>query len=414
MKPVLSVVIPTRNRQELLAAALRHLASLDAEDVEFVVEDNSDRPLDEAHRRDPRIRYRHDPAPRSMIENCEEATLRAEGLYVTLIGDDDTVSSEIVAAARWAAREGLDALSPTIASHYFWPDLQYRYQGFWRAGQLHAVRPTGKSAPIDPLRELERCLRSGAQNFHRLPRLYYGLIRREVLERGRERTGTYYAGVSPDLAGAAQAALHMSAPPGGAGGSRKADGARARALWLDYPLFLPGTSGRSHGGLGMMKRHVGRLEDQAHLPRAYVEDWPPEVPRFYSVANVWAESLVRALRASGREDLVRRLSLGCLLAHGYVFNLGMARELNRAFVPCARALGQPVPLVAAELAYHSLRLVALRARTLIVRKAGLELRGVEVRRNLRDIAEAAEEFERWRAERGLALERVLGEGAKWR
>ena len=84
--PLLSIVIPTRNRQEYAASCIRSLLRILSVDLEVVVQDNSDadelrRHLDR-HAIDERLNYTHRSGRVSVIDNCNDGVSRASGQYV--------------------------------------------------------------------------------------------------------------------------------------------------------------------------------------------------------------------------------------------------------------------------------------------------------------------------------------------
>jgi hypothetical protein len=101
--PVLSICVPSRNRQIYFQETIRALTASLRPDVEFVLADNSDNPavMDDfmrARSGDPRIRYL--PAPGKvlpMMDNWERALQAATGAYVAFIGDDDYLDPDLAA-----------------------------------------------------------------------------------------------------------------------------------------------------------------------------------------------------------------------------------------------------------------------------------------------------------------------------
>jgi glycosyltransferase involved in cell wall biosynthesis len=306
-RPLLSVVIPTRNRLEYVRSAIASVLENTDQRVILVVEDNSDSSelanWVANNISDARLSYRYTEQPVSMCENYERAMGRVTGEFVCLIGDDDGVTEEIVAATAWAKENNIDALVPASVVNYVWPDLNLAGRGSIKAGELRIFEFTGSETFPSPEVEMLKCARDAGQAFHRLPKAYYGVVRKECMDRIKERTGAYFPGVSPDMA----AALGLAS-------------CARRVCSLDYPLFVMGSSVKSNAGLSGLNRHIGRLREQPHLPRDCEERWSNIVPRFYSVQTIWAEAAVGTFYAMKRPDLIRKFNIPKLFALCYIFH----------------------------------------------------------------------------------------------
>jgi glycosyltransferase involved in cell wall biosynthesis len=95
---ILSICIPTRNRQFYCTDAVRHMLATQSKDFEVVIADNSDNPEDLPTRlrdngliNDPRLKLLPSASDKvySMRENWERAHSATEGEWVGFIGDDD-------------------------------------------------------------------------------------------------------------------------------------------------------------------------------------------------------------------------------------------------------------------------------------------------------------------------------------
>jgi hypothetical protein len=350
--PLLSVVVPTKDRAAYAVRCLATLARIPGDELEIVVQDNS---ADDSLGRslggaDARVRYEHVAAPMPVAENCERGVVRARGEYLALLGDDDGVAPWLLDAARWAAGRGLDALTPGCLASYVWPDVRFAHYGDRYAGRL-TVRPYGGAVvERDPLAGVRRSARNAFQDLVdsvELPKLYYGLVRSSCLAALRAEAGTTFPGVSPDMAVAIGVSKHVK-----------------RFASLDYPLFVPGSSARSNAGAQAAKRHLGRLEDQPHLPRDCASTWPVEVPAVFAVQTVWAQSALGALRRTGRADEVAHFDLGLLAATVGVMNRGHWGVALESYGRALRATGTGRLRGAVALGSGVARVWALRARWL--------------------------------------------------
>jgi glycosyltransferase involved in cell wall biosynthesis len=339
---LLSVVIPTRNRQEYAVTAVLTALRIRGENLEVVVHDNSDAcTLRDALRNatgDRRLRYRYCATPLSFVGAFEAALEMSEGRYVCMIGDDDGVTGELLEAAQWADDRRLDALTPAPCAFYLWPQSGLASTMFTRisqtSGLLQLAGFSSKVIAVNPRLELEAVVRNGAQNYldTKIPRLYHGLVSRTCLKRVRARAGSVFGGLSPDIF----AALAIA---------QVADG----AVYLDYPLTLPGACKASGSIQGLAGGHRGRLEEAPHLKYRGEYRWAALVPRYYSVPSIWADSAIAALEQMGRQDLVAkidvaRLTAACLRATPAYWN-----PILRHFIEVHRLLKRSTAVATARL-----------------------------------------------------------------
>ena len=303
--PLLSVVIPTRNRMATLEHSIANVLAA-GDDLEVVVHDTSDDPAAWAEVAarigpEPRLRYHYTAPPQSFAETFDKAVSFARGRCVTIIGDDDGILPQLLDCTRMADAAGWEALTPSTPAAYNWPDFRHLYYGDADAGRL-SVRPfTGPWEPVDVARELDRTARGGFQDFGRLPRIYYGVVRRDRLEALRHRAGAFFVGTSPDISGAVGLATVVE-----------------RLVSLDFPVFLPGSSANSGAGRSGMKKHVGSLR-RPRRPRPSPTPGPPRSRPFYAVQTVWAQAALATL------DATRRAQRPLAVRHGAV-----ARQSPRA------------------------------------------------------------------------------------
>ncbi len=324
--PLLSIVIPTRNRSVYAASALRAILRMASGDFELIVQDNSDdqelaSQLAEFHG-DARLRYARNPQRTSAVENFNDALAKARGQYVTMLGDDDGINPELLQATAWARSQELDSLISSRPAQYWWPDVRFRCYGDQAAGTLDLTEFSGRLSYPDAAEQLQRVVCDAAWNLGELPRTYYGIVRRECLDQLRADAGAYCR-VSPDMSMAVGLANYVR-----------------RMANLDYPLFLPGSSAKSTAGLGAMGRHVGRLEDQPHLPEACLREWSDVVPRLFSGNSIWAEACVQTLQATGREDMLREFNVALLHARCLAFHPDWSRLVLRSYHRALQVTGQ--------------------------------------------------------------------------
>ncbi|MDB4891926.1 MAG: hypothetical protein JWL61_3781 [Gemmatimonadetes bacterium] len=403
-RPLLSIVVPTRNRAAYAISAIQSILEIDDSRLELVVQDNSDeRDLEEwltARPVDRRLKYNHSRTPLSFIHNFDAAARLTSGEYLCFIGDDDGVNPEIVAAAAWASAQDLDALVVKSSSHYLW-------RGTGLASTLF-TEVTGGTLTIgdfkctvvwaDVEQEVRALLRNGGLYYldAGLPKLYHGLVHRRCLEAVYNKTGAYFGGLSPDT----YASLAIAC-------------VARRVAVIDYPLTIPGSCAVSGAILeGAHKRHSKRLADAPHLRHRGEYEWSPLVPRVYTVESIWVDSSLAALRDMGRDDLISQLDLPRHAALNISANDGVTRAVLRDFVSGLRAMHRSVPGGVALLAWRlALRKLDGGARLMQRVRNRLQMilgrRAVQQIDDLEDMVQATHALTAFLAGRGQTFSRVV-------
>lgn len=380
-RPILSVVIPTRNRFDYLKSSIKSILSIESPLLELVVEDNSDsdepRIWIQENIKDSRLVYHYSNDRVSMSENYDRAMNLASGEYICLIGDDDSVSRDIVAAALWAKNNGCDAVVPSGLVHYVWPDLNMEAPGALKAGELQILPFSGKKSYPDAEMEMIKCVRDAAQSFHDLPKAYYGIVSKKCLDQVREKTGTYFPGISPDMAVALAVANYTH-----------------KICHIDFPLFVPGCSARSNAGLSGLNKHIGKLSDQPHLPTNCEDTWSDIVPCFYSVQTIWAEAAVSSLMAMGRWDILRYFNIPKLYSFCFIFHRSYMDGTFKMLCRALKAVSKNTMIGMIQFFYWYLYWWGLRARFLFKRILKIkDTQRVYKETGVYDIAEAVDSVE---------------------
>lgn len=319
--PLLSIVIPTRNRQTKALAAARSILKLFSDDIQLIVHDCSDsNDLEEMLgdlKNDPRLCFRYSSAPYSLTENFEAASELILGEYLVFIGDDDLVLPEIMQIARWAHDNDIDSVRSDFYAYYYWPDLRQNPSLRHKAG-LVELREFVTSARFtntpDALREL---VAEGGQNYLYLdlPKIYHGLVRSSCLAQVKHETGTYFGGLSPDIYGAVAVSKYIR-----------------RSTSISFPMTINGTSFSSGASDSASGAHRGKLQDAPHLQNNPDYEWSAWVPAFYSVATIWADSAIAALKATHQTELLKDFTISTLFAYCIVQNPSYIRFCVRELV----------------------------------------------------------------------------------
>jgi glycosyltransferase involved in cell wall biosynthesis len=195
VKPRISVLIPTRERCRTLRSTLATVLSEPGDSFEVIVSDNASQ--DETQHAlgsisDSRLRTFRTDKRLSMSDNWDYALENASGDYVLIIGDDDGL-----------APGGIAELEGNIAAHprdvYSWNPIVYRWPVRDEPGRIVAWPTAASDRALDLRALVQDVFRAGGTTWQRLPFVYHGLVRHEVLRAIRAKTGRVFHSMTPDL-----------------------------------------------------------------------------------------------------------------------------------------------------------------------------------------------------------------------
>lgn len=315
-RPLLSVLIPTRNRHKYLPFAIQSALNVPSSEIEIIVSENhsEDCSLEVCRQfSDSRLRVLQPQRPLAMHDNWEFLLAQANGRWITFIGDDDAVMPHCVDHLRF-----LDLRYPQAEAifspraYFFWPGCEKTY------GDV-AVNAwfMDEHRWIDSKRQLQAALR-GKIPYISLPQMYSGgFQRRSLVNRVRRvQGGAYFRSVTPDAYSALMACIHTyryvqtGVPITWVGTSPDrqtsdiADLSKDREK--DFHDLLTEDSLVSHPALGDLRKGTFLI----YLFEAYISAFPATSAEMLSLRNVRRIFLqsVKELRAAGRDDVVEKLS----------------------------------------------------------------------------------------------------------
>jgi len=119
--PLFSILIPTRNRADLLRYAIQSVLQQDCDDYELIVSDNDS--SDDTHKtvlqfNSPKIRYVNTGKPLTYSDSWNFAYTQAAGDYILLLGDDDYLVSGVL-------RQVKKVIQQTSALMVSWGHITY-------------------------------------------------------------------------------------------------------------------------------------------------------------------------------------------------------------------------------------------------------------------------------------------------
>jgi len=302
MKPIFSILIATKNRIQYCINVIETILKYNDSDFELVIQDNSDslelKKFVDENITDKRLKYNYTPPPFSSIDNFNAAIELAEGEYICLIGDDDGINPEIFKIVRWASQNQIDAIVPDLNTIYWWPDACKLIKEKNQYNGLLQITPTkGNVHRYSTKREILKLLQNGGQDYlnFNLPKLYHGVVKKEFLDKIKSKTGNFIGGLSPDIYSAIAIANYVP-----------------HIIKIEYPLTIPGICGTSTSADSGRGKHEGNFEDIPHLRDRKNYIWAEQVPKFYSVETIWADSAIAALTDLNRFDLLKKFNITSL------------------------------------------------------------------------------------------------------
>ena len=190
-----SIVIPTRERADVLAKCLMTVVTQTYPNLEIIISDNASSPETERVVKsfnDPRIRYFNTGKRISMSHNFEFALEKVTGDWIVCIGDDDGILPGGVARAiALLEKTGQKALASEYC-FYNWPSKG--------VPDLSIVSiPLDRTTRIVNGKDAIRRLIDGTFNYAYMPMIYTGgVVASSVYRDIKSRTGQFYHSQIPD------------------------------------------------------------------------------------------------------------------------------------------------------------------------------------------------------------------------
>jgi len=286
---VLSIIIPTKNRQYTALYAIASATSLNDSNIEIIVQDCSDNDIlkdqiREKFGNDKRIKYYYTTEPVSMTENWNLAIEKTSGRYLCAIGDDDAVLPGIMEVVCWMRENNIDStLPPKI--NYTWKDAQIG--SFSNSRLTFSKIFDGNIYEIDLKTEFYSKIKScGFGYTDNLPNIYHAIISKAVLLRHKAATGDYMNGTSLDAYCAFALVNYIDT-----------------AYYIDYPFTIRGSSGKSNSNRIITKQMSAHFDEIKSLKM------PDFLPAMQTAEVSIAESMVVALEDTKKSRLIKTMNL---------------------------------------------------------------------------------------------------------
>jgi glycosyltransferase involved in cell wall biosynthesis len=282
---ILSVIVPTKNRAKYANKTVRQILQVCGKDVEIVVQDNSTDDILEKMLADIKrlenLKYNHIYELLSFVDNFDQALQLATGEYVIMVGDDDGVTTGLLKTVIWAKEREIDVIRPNLNIVYFWPGSRV-FPKEIDNGRLKIVSSSKRIHWEQAANGVCELLKNGCQDYLEceLVKIYHGIVKRKLLDKIKESTGRYVGGLSPDIYLSVALSLVFE----------------KSMVCVDIPLTISGICGGSGSSQSSTGEHTGKLKDAPHFKGHISYKWSKQVPAFYSVETIWADSALAAIR----------------------------------------------------------------------------------------------------------------------
>ena len=301
--PLLSIIIPTKNRQFTCLYAIESALFINSENIEVVVQDCSDTDIlkEQIFNRfgnDNRIKYFHTDSFPSMTENWNFAISNTIGKYICAIGDDDAVLPTCLEVTQWMDLNGVEAVLGAKVS-YVWKDAGVNS---YTNGRLsHDMNYSGDIFEVDIKNEfIKKALNCGFGYTDDLTNVYHGIIEKRILEVHKQNCGHYFSGTSLDVYNAMILPSYLK-----------------NSYYFDYPLTMRGTSGLSNTNRSQSKKGLSsHFKDFKNL------NIPEILPKVLNAEVAIAESTIVALQDTNQENLISKMNLALVYAKCSAKDLG--------------------------------------------------------------------------------------------
>ncbi|MBM3512551.1 MAG: glycosyltransferase family 2 protein [Alphaproteobacteria bacterium] len=193
--PLISVVIPTRNRLFYLKDALGSALAQHCNDLEIVVADNAttDGTKEYLVSLGDVIKVTRSEEPLSMTDNWYRGLQLVTGEWVIVIGDDDCLMPDFVSAAKAAiARHPNAEMFDYDIPIYRWPQTLNENERNYLIFSSSSGECTRSS------KETLRCVFEEIVGIMSPPGLYHRISKTSLIAKAKERFGEYNLGLVPD------------------------------------------------------------------------------------------------------------------------------------------------------------------------------------------------------------------------
>lgn len=239
VEPLISVIIPTRERSETLFFTIQTALDQTSNSYEIIVSDNFSQDNTKeivCGFNDSRLRYINTGKRVSMSDNFEFALEHAKGKYIIFIGDDDAIMPRAIDELQSFILKNPCKVYRWSLHGYVWPIDENN------AIAYHFASPT---APYEiSLYKIARfVITHGGRGVQGIPNGYHSAIAKDIFDKIRNKTGRVFHTTQPDIF------ISMAVPV-----------FVNKAIDVGFIVTVNGKSAKSNGGSSIAKEGVRCFE----------------------------------------------------------------------------------------------------------------------------------------------------------
>lgn len=281
-EPLITVIIPTKNRAETLEHTLRTCTTQSYRNLTILVSDNVStdhtREIVEAAT-DPRVRYINPGQSLSMSYHWEFALSHVKEGFVTVLGDDDGFMPNAIAEAATILSETKSKALATNYGLYWWPAVFDET----KENLLHISLRSGYKR-LNAKNELRQVI-EGKKHYLSIPCIYNSFIEVSLIEQAKKSTGSFFHSQIPDV----YSSIALT-------------GLLDEFIYSQKSLKLFGISRKSNGAA-----YLGKPGNKEIIQLFYQDETIPIHPLAYdttckSVSLIVGESLLQSFDAGLNQD----------------------------------------------------------------------------------------------------------------
>ena len=193
-----TIIIPTRDRADVLKYALASATAQDYENLEIIVSDNASidntyEVVSQAQTNDPRIKYINTGERLSMSHNWEFALNHVTDGWVTILGDDDAILIGALQKVSKIIHETNIQAVRSAACYYAWPSLLQKNCGYLSVEMKNGYKKVNSKKALSKVM-------NGTLSYSHLPMLYNnGFIDFSLIQQAKKVSNNFYLSMTPDV-----------------------------------------------------------------------------------------------------------------------------------------------------------------------------------------------------------------------